>query len=132
MHELSIALSIIDIAVEESERRGGAIVHAIHIKLGPLSGVVKEALSSAYLLARESSPFRDSRLVIEETSIIVHCAACQAEGRVESMQLMCCSQCGAPTADVIRGRELEITAMEIEDPSTASNQSALNTVVSHE
>ena len=34
MHELSIALSLIDAAVEESERRGGLRVRAIHLRIG--------------------------------------------------------------------------------------------------
>ena len=50
MHELSIALSLLDQVAEEAERRGGVQVHAIHLRLGPLSGVVKEALLSAYEL----------------------------------------------------------------------------------
>ena len=58
MHELSIALGIVDIAEEESDRRGGVAVLSVHIKLGPLSGVVKEALTSAYELAREGSGCR--------------------------------------------------------------------------
>ena len=59
MHELSIALGIVDIAEEESGRRGGVAVLAVHVKLGPLSGVVKEALLSAYELARENSLLAD-------------------------------------------------------------------------
>ncbi len=54
MHELSIALSILDIAEEEAGDRVGRVA-AVHLKLGPLSGVVKEALLSAYDLAREGT-----------------------------------------------------------------------------
>ena len=54
MHELSIALSILDIVEEESARRGDAAVAAIHLRLGPLSGVVKEALLSAFELRERS------------------------------------------------------------------------------
>ena len=43
MHELSIALSIIDIASEESRVRGDAAVLAVHLKVGRLSGVVIDA-----------------------------------------------------------------------------------------
>ncbi len=50
MHELSIALSILDVAAEEAERQGNARVVAIHLRLGPLSGVVKGALLSAFEL----------------------------------------------------------------------------------
>lgn len=66
MHELSIAISILEIAEEESGRRGNALVEAIYLKLGDLSGVVKEALSSAFELAAEQSAFPHCRLVIEE------------------------------------------------------------------
>ena len=49
MHELSIATSIIDLAQEEAEKRGAAVL-AIHLKLGPLAGVIKEARTGEYWL----------------------------------------------------------------------------------
>ena|ERR1700761_9706555 len=66
MHELSIAMSILDIAGEEAERRGNVQVQAIYLKIGTLSGVVKEALLSAYELAAEQTPFAQARLIIED------------------------------------------------------------------
>ena len=51
MHELSIALSMIEMATEEARRRGGARVNALHLKLGPLSGVVKDALLFSFEVA---------------------------------------------------------------------------------
>jgi hydrogenase nickel incorporation protein HypA/HybF len=55
MHELSFALSIVDLAAEAAERQGGPRVVAIYLRLGPRAGVVPDALRSAYDLARESS-----------------------------------------------------------------------------
>ena len=46
MHELSIALSMIEMATEEALRFGDTRVNALHLKLGPLSGVVKDALTA--------------------------------------------------------------------------------------
>lgn len=68
MHELSIAMSIVEIAEEESERLGGAHVCAIHVKLGSLSGVAKEALLSCFDLACENTPLSDCRLVIDDAA----------------------------------------------------------------
>jgi hydrogenase nickel incorporation protein HypA/HybF len=51
MHELSIAMSIVELAEEESERRGGLRVRAVHLRLGLLAGVVKDALLSSYEMA---------------------------------------------------------------------------------
>jgi hydrogenase nickel incorporation protein HypA/HybF len=113
MHELSIALSILEIAEEESRRRNSAQIAAIHLKLGPLAGVVKEALLSAYEMACETSPLSACKLVIEDVPIIVYCPACRKESGVPSVQEMQCSVCGTPTPQVLRGRELEISAMEI-------------------
>ena len=56
MHELSIALSIVEMAAQEAQRQCASEVLAVHLRIGALSGVVPEALESAYELARENSP----------------------------------------------------------------------------
>jgi hydrogenase nickel incorporation protein HypA/HybF len=113
MHELSIALSILDLVAEEAERQGGRVA-VVHLKLGPLSGVVKEALLSAYDLAREDTPEAQATLVIEEVPVVVYCPACAIEHAPASVQELCCPACGTPTPEVVRGRELEVVALEIE------------------
>lgn len=113
MHELSIALSIVETASEEAERRGGVGVDAVHLKVGLLSGVVKEALLFSYDLSCEGTPLEGSRLVIEEVPVAVFCPSCEAEREPESLQMFRCAVCQTPTAEVVRGRELEIVAMEL-------------------
>lgn len=113
MHELSIAMSLVSVATEEADRRGAARVTAVHLKVGPLSGVVADALQSAYALACERSPLAESALVIHATSLTAFCPGCRAARPVRSMQDMCCQTCGAATTEVVTGRELEMTAMEI-------------------
>lgn len=115
MHELSIALSLIDSATEEAERRGGAHVKALHLKLGPLSGVVKDALLFSYEVASNGTPLEGSRLVIEDVPAVIHCRECQREQQLESIQRFCCPVCGTLSAEVVHGRELEFVAMEIEE-----------------
>jgi hydrogenase nickel incorporation protein HypA/HybF len=114
VHELSLALSILDLAAEEAGRHGGGRVAAVHLRLGPLSGVVKEALVSAFELAREGSPLPSAELVIEEVPLVAYCPACAAERTLPSPQLLRCPDCGTPTPEVVRGRELEVVALEIE------------------
>jgi hydrogenase nickel incorporation protein HypA/HybF len=113
MHELSIALSVVEMAEEEAERRG-VRVEAVHVRLGLLSGVVKEALLSAYEIAREGGPLAEASLVIEEVAVLAHCPACQAARAVRSVQQLCCAVCGSPTSEVIQGRELEVVALEVQ------------------
>jgi hydrogenase nickel incorporation protein HypA/HybF len=113
MHELSIALSILEIAEEEAARRGGARVTAVHLKLGPLSGVVPRALVAAYELAREGSPLATSELVVKEVPLVAFCPQCRAERMLESIQCFCCPICGTATSEIVSGRELEIIALEL-------------------
>jgi hydrogenase nickel incorporation protein HypA/HybF len=114
MHELSIAMSIVDMAQEEAERRHVA-VDAVYLDLGPLSGVVAEALRFSYEMACSGTRLEGSRLVIQEVPIEVFCPACKTQKILPSMQWFCCPECGTPTGDVIHGRELIITALEVRD-----------------
>ena len=113
MHELSVAASMIEMVTEEAERQGGARVLAVHLKLGRLSGVVKDALLFAWDVACEETPLEGSRLVIEESPVVVHCQVCRKDSAIGAGEWLSCPVCRAPT-DVVRGDELEVVAMEIQ------------------
>ncbi len=115
MHELSIALSIIERVEEEIARRPDAHVAAVHLKIGPLSGVVKDALLFSYELACEGTPLAGSRLEIEEIPVVLYCATCGQERPAVSMQRLFCTVCDTPSADIRRGSELEVFALELID-----------------
>jgi hydrogenase nickel incorporation protein HypA/HybF len=114
MHELSIAASIVDLAQEEAANRG-VRVRAVHLKLGPLAGVVRQALLGSFEIAAAGTPLEGSRLVIEEPPIVVLCTACNARRTIASMQWMRCPDCGMPTPEVLQGAELQVTALEVEE-----------------
>jgi len=114
MHELSIAMSIVDMALEEAERRD-VTIDAVHLELGPLSGVVADALLFSYEMACSGTPLEGSRLLIKEIAIEVFCPTCKAQKTLSSMQWFCCPECGTPTPNIIHGKELAITALEIHD-----------------
>jgi hydrogenase nickel incorporation protein HypA/HybF len=113
MHELSIAIGIVEAAQQEAERLQGR-VSAVHLRVGALAGVAPEALLSSYEIACADTPLQGSRLVIEEVPVVVYCPTCDAPRALSSVQWFCCSECGVPTGDVRQGRELELVALEIE------------------
>ncbi len=114
MHELSIAMSIVEIAEEESEKRG-VQVSAVHLKLGPLSGVVKDVLVSAYDMAAAGTRVEGSRLVVEDVPILVFCPQCREKRSPASLQWFSCPECNTPTPEVLQGSELQVTALEVEE-----------------
>lgn len=112
MHELSIAMSIVELAREEAESRG-VRVDAVHLKLGRLAGVVKDALLASYDMAAEGTPLQGSRLVIEEIPIVAFCKRCDAKRPIETQEWFTCPECGSPISEIVEGRELEVCALEL-------------------
>ena len=115
MHELSIAMSIVELAEEESERRGGLQITAVHLRLGLLAGVVKDALLSSYEMACVDTPLAGSQLIVEEVPGVVYCPACAGRRPVHSSKWFCCSECGALASEIVQGKELEIVSLEVEE-----------------
>jgi hydrogenase nickel incorporation protein HypA/HybF len=112
MHELSIAMSIVDMALEEAARRS-VQVDAVHLELGALSGVVKEALLFSYEAACGGTILEGSRLVVKHIPIEVFCPGCKLPKTLQSMQWLYCPDCGAATSEILHGKELVVTALEL-------------------
>jgi hydrogenase nickel incorporation protein HypA/HybF len=114
MHELSIAMGIVDAALDEAKRRN-VQVSAVHLRLGALSGVVKDALLFSYEVACQDTALQGSHLIVEDVPVIVFCNKCQNSHTLPSVQLFLCPECGTPTMDIRQGKELEVFALEVED-----------------
>lgn len=115
MHELSIALAIVEAACEEIARQDMGIATAVHLRLGSLAGVDRDALLFSYTMACEGTPLYGTQLVIEDIPVVIYCEACRDERAPVSIQSMTCSQCGSPAARTLRGDELELAAIEFHE-----------------
>src|SRR5215470_13020679 len=113
MHELSIAMGIVEAALEESKLRN-VQVSAVYLKLGALAGVVKDALLFSYEVACQDTPLQGSHLLIEEIPVAVFCPQCKARRVLESVQLFVCPECGGPAGELLQGKEVEVFALEVE------------------
>jgi hydrogenase nickel incorporation protein HypA/HybF len=114
MHELSIAVGIVEAAMDEARQRN-VQVSAVHLRLGALSGVVKDALLFSYEVACQDTPLEGSRLLIEEVPVAVFCPQCKERRVLESVQSFTCPDCASPTREVLQGKELEVYALEVEE-----------------
>lgn len=95
----------------------GRRITEIHLRLGPLAGVVKDSLLFCYDLVTADTPLAGTRLVVEEVPVIIFCESCQAEVQLPGTQSFYCPRCGQPGTDVRQGRELEIVGLYLADPS---------------
>lgn len=112
MHELSIALSMIEEIEEQAEKHGGGAVEAVYVRIGVLSGVDPQALRFAYELACEGTTLANSRLEIESVGLLVFCPGC-AMTHTPDPQHILCPRCITPEQEILEGRELEVRALEL-------------------
>ncbi|MFI9722194.1 hydrogenase maturation nickel metallochaperone HypA [Streptomyces sp. NPDC052396] len=117
MHELSIATVIVERAGELARRHGADRVEAVRVRVGELAGVVPDALSFSFEVARQGTALADARLVVEEVPARARCEPCAADFAVGVPPFLWCPRCDQPSERLLCGRELEITAIELEEAS---------------
>ena len=111
MHELSIAYSLVETAVAAAQANNIIKVDTVHMKLGQLSGVVKESLLFAYDIAAANTLLTGSTLAIQELPVVVNCSHCQQKRTLPNAQYLCCPVCETPTAEIIQGKEIELVSL---------------------
>lgn len=114
MHELSIALSVVEGVTEEASSRDIGRVTAVHLRVGRFSGVVEDALLFAWDEACRGTILDGSRLVVEDVPLVGRCSSCREESTLPDIYTFFCPGCEAPISEIISGRELEVSAMEVE------------------
>jgi hydrogenase nickel incorporation protein HypA/HybF len=115
VHELSVALSLVDLACEAATRLAVPRIDVVHVTIGPLAGIVADALRFSFDLAAAGTPVEGAELRIEDAPLIAFCAVCAEEKAIASPQHLRCPTCGATTPDVRSGRDLQLVAVEVPD-----------------
>jgi hydrogenase nickel incorporation protein HypA/HybF len=113
VHELSIALGIVQQVTQQAEQRRIRRVEAITIRIGELSGIDKQALNFAWDFATEGSPAAGARLLFEDVPLKVRCSSCGVERHPESAWQLRCPDCPGAAPEIVSGRELHIVALEV-------------------
>ena len=119
MHELSIAHEIVKSVTQSMSEYPDARVDSITLSIGEYSGIDPDSLIFAFPIAAEDTPAQGAELIIKTVTPAVKCNECGA-GPVDSA-VMRCPRCGSINVELLTGRELEITSMDLilpdEEPS---------------
>lgn len=113
MHEVSIALSLLEIATEYCKREGYSGIESIKVKVGRASGVLPEALLFAFDAVKIGTIADKASLAIEEIPVSGFCSSCNSDFSVEEAYILFCPRCGDTSFRVETGRELNIQEMEV-------------------
>lgn len=112
MHEVAIMQSALDIALQQANASGAQSLHQLRLRVGSLSGAVPEALQFAFEALSQGTLAAGARLDIELVPAAYWCRRCAAEFEAESYAYEC-PRCHELSSELRRGRELELSSMEI-------------------
>lgn len=115
MHEMSIAMAVVDQVAEAARAGGATAVTCVRLQVGELAGVVPDALSFSFGLACAGTVLEGAELIVESVTARARCTPCADEWAVGMPPHLCCPACGEATAELLCGRELQIAGVHWQD-----------------
>ncbi|MCB9477093.1 MAG: hydrogenase maturation nickel metallochaperone HypA [Deltaproteobacteria bacterium] len=112
MHEMSVAVAMIERLEELVRQYGAERVTDVTVSIGAYSGIDAEALKLCFPVAAKGTHADDARLIIESVPLTLHCRSCDGLCRVDS-PVPLCLWCHGADLEVVDGTELKIKSMEV-------------------
>jgi hydrogenase nickel incorporation protein HypA/HybF len=112
MHELSVALGIVDIAEKETKKAGAKKVDLIELEIGALSGVELSSLEFVWPNAVEGTVLEGADRKIDFIKAIGYCMECDLEFPMEFVYDNC-PKCKGYMKSIVKGKELRVKALEV-------------------
>jgi hydrogenase nickel incorporation protein HypA/HybF len=112
MHELSIVMSIVDIAEQQVRQAGARRVDSIELEIGDLAGIEPAALDFAWEAAVRDTVLATARREINHIPGRARCAECGQTYRLEH-HYDPCPHCGNMLHQLLSGRELRVKALTV-------------------
>ena len=114
MHEMSIALSIVEAVDAKARQEGARKVSGIELLVGKLAGIEAESLKFCFSAAAKGTLAEDAVLVIEEPEGTGECGECGTRFPVNFYYAEC-PGCRSLRITIVSGEEFLIQSMTIEE-----------------
>jgi hydrogenase nickel incorporation protein HypA/HybF len=112
VHELSIALSVLDIVRTAAAGAGLARIDAVRLRVGKATGVLPDALRFAFDCSKAGTPASGATLAIEEVPIGGRCEVCARDFTSPEPYVLACPLCGGGAFRITTGDELAVLDLE--------------------
>ncbi len=113
MHEMSIAMSIIDLATREAKKGKTSKVIEIELDIGTMSGIEVRALNFAMEMAVKDTMLETTSIRINTIEAIAECQQCGHVFKPDKYNLQC-PGCRGLHIQIIKGREMQVRSLLIE------------------
>jgi len=114
MHELSIVMSIIDLASKEAVKHDAIAIEEIELDIGCLSGIDMSSFDFAWDQAVKRTLLETANKRVNRIEGIAKCSDCGTQ--FSMVQLYdSCPQCNSHLAEIVKGKELKIKSLVLPD-----------------
>jgi len=112
MHELSIAYNIVEIVTRAVQKEKAMGVDSIHLEVGKISGVEIDALQFSLNIAKKETVLENAVVHIRRIDGKARCKECLNIFDVDDLYSSC-PNCGKFSTEIIAGKELKVTSVDI-------------------
>ena len=116
MHEVSIAMGMIDELMRIAQKNNARRVVTVKLKIGKMSGIVTDSLKFAFDAVKLEHPLLCSTaILIEEVPLLYECNNCKNTfSPQDESPFPSCPNCESYSLKIISGEEMNIENMEVE------------------
>ena len=111
MHEMSIALNIVEIAEKEAKKAAVSEFAAIELEGGSLAGIEFSALDFVWESAVKDSVLEKAKKRVKKIQAIARCRDCTIEFPIDFVHDPC-PNCESFEKEIVRGKELRVKSLE--------------------
>ena len=112
MHEAGLMQEMLNVAFRHLEASGATRIVCLRLSVGPLSGVVPDALEFAFEALAPRTAAEGAKLEIATPGATCYCGRCDAEKPLEGLNYVC-PACGDSDIAIRSGTEFELISMEV-------------------
>ncbi len=112
MHELSVVMSIIEIAQQQADKEHAAIIEEIEMDIGCLSTIQMEAFDFAWQQAVKQTILEKTAKKINRIKGKAICLDCNTTFPLENLY-DACPVCGEHLIDILEGKELRVRSLVV-------------------
>lgn len=115
MHEVSIALGIVDKLTMIAQENNAKKIITVNLKIGKMSGIVTDSLKFVFdAIKREYPVLSSAEVLIDEVPLEYECNECKKSFEAEGIYFPSCPECKTYNLKLISGAEMNIENVELE------------------
>lgn len=115
MHEVSVALAMVDELHRIAENTRAKKILNVKLKIGKMSGIVTDSLKFAFDVIKLEQPLMSSaEIMIEEVPLVYECNECGRSFETDTLYFPSCPDCDSYNLTIVSGEEQHIENVEIE------------------